>query len=473
MVDPLSNQIIGRIKQALELYHRLVLVVAPSGSGKTSALREVQQSLGAPLILEDPTIQKDLGLLKAKDRKHLKAFIKTQTLPEDLGHDFIHAVREVLSGLVKVEVKIENLRSALRNGRLTRAGLFLAGKETSIRDHVPGYVWTHLRMASDTQYTDRMDGSDALPVALQRLTDRIMADNPIATMEYGMFHFEYRTYPEIALREALMNAFCHADFRIAGPILVKQYPDRIEISNPGGFIGGISADNILHHEPVARNPCLVDALARLRLVNRSNLGVGRMFEALLIEGKEPPLIQEQGEAIRIVFVKRDLDPAFRAFAAEESRQGRLLSVDYLLILQYLRLHAEIDTATGARMCQRQEAEVREILSTMERERGYLERGGTGRGTYWTLRTSLDKRIAAGRYGERDRRIDWEAAKTRVLSVLKHRAEHGQPGLSNAEIRQITRFDRNQVFRMMRELQGENPKVSLSGKGRYAKYEYAD
>jgi hypothetical protein len=36
----------------------------------------------------------------------------------------------------------------------------------------------------------------------------------------------------------------------------------------------------------------VDALARLRLVNRSNLGVGRMFEALLIEGKEQPLIVE-------------------------------------------------------------------------------------------------------------------------------------------------------------------------------------
>ncbi len=66
--------------------------------------------------LEDPTIQKDLGLLKAKDRKHLKAFIKTQTLPEDLGHDFIHAVREVLSGLVKVEVRIEDLRSALLRG---------------------------------------------------------------------------------------------------------------------------------------------------------------------------------------------------------------------------------------------------------------------------------------------------------------------------------------------------------------------
>ncbi|NLA38813.1 MAG: hypothetical protein GX882_05425 [Methanomicrobiales archaeon] len=34
--------------------------------------------------------------------------------------------------------------------------------------------------------------------------------------------------------------------------------------------------------------------------------------------------------------------------------------------------------------------------------------------------------------DRDRRTDWEAAKTRVLSVLRQRAEHGEAGLSNAE-----------------------------------------
>ena len=38
-----------------------------------------------------------------------------------------------------------------------------------------------------------MDGRDAIPVALARMTDRIMADNPIATVEHGLFHFEYRT----------------------------------------------------------------------------------------------------------------------------------------------------------------------------------------------------------------------------------------------------------------------------------------
>jgi ATP-dependent DNA helicase RecG len=359
----------------------------------------------------------------------------------------------------------------IRSGHLTRAGIFLVGKEASIREHLPGYVWTHLRMQSDTQYSDRMDGRDALPTALARLIDRIMADNPITTVEHGMFHFEYRTYPEVALREALMNALCHADYRIASPLLVKQFSRKIEISNPGSFVGGISADNILHHAPVARNPLLVDALTRLRLINRSNLGVARMFSALLIEGKEPPLIEEQGEAVKVTFLAGELSAPFRAFVAEESGRGRLLSVDHLLILQHVLRHPELDGPTTARICQRREPEVREILSEMERDLGYLERGGAGRGTYWSLRPDLHRRLSAPGHPERDRRLDWEAAKTRVLSILKQRAYRGEPGLSNAEIRQITHLDRFQVIRLMRELIHENAGISVPGRGRSARYTY--
>ena len=62
-------------------------------------------------------------------------------------------------------------------------------------------------MRSDTEYHDRVDTAEPLPMALGRITDRIMASNPITTIKRSMFHFEYRTYPDIAIREALMNAF--------------------------------------------------------------------------------------------------------------------------------------------------------------------------------------------------------------------------------------------------------------------------
>jgi len=50
MAEPLSDKIMRKVKQLDELYHRLMLVVAPSGAGKTTALQDVRDRTGAPLI---------------------------------------------------------------------------------------------------------------------------------------------------------------------------------------------------------------------------------------------------------------------------------------------------------------------------------------------------------------------------------------------------------------------------------------
>ena len=66
--------------------------------------------------LEDPTVQNNLDLLKPEDRKQIEKFMEEQQLPDVLGKDFIRVIQEVLSGLVKVEVKIEDLHKALLAG---------------------------------------------------------------------------------------------------------------------------------------------------------------------------------------------------------------------------------------------------------------------------------------------------------------------------------------------------------------------
>lgn len=50
LMDPLTDQIIAKIDQAAGLYHRLILVIAPSGTGKTAALLEVRDRNGVPLL---------------------------------------------------------------------------------------------------------------------------------------------------------------------------------------------------------------------------------------------------------------------------------------------------------------------------------------------------------------------------------------------------------------------------------------
>ncbi|MEI8183807.1 MAG: ATP-binding protein [Desulfomonile sp.] len=396
-----------------------------------------------------------VDLLSPAAMEQLRDLARRETAPQELtglsDHDLIASLR------------------LMRDSRLTRAGLLIAGKSQAIPDSFPGYVWTYLKMEGDALYTNRTDSREALPIALLRLEELIDRDNPITTVEYGFFHFEYRTYPLIALREALLNALCHADYRVNSPIMVKHYVDRIEISNPGGFIGGVSASNILHHPPVSRNPLLVDALLRLRLVNRSNLGISRMYQGLLIEGKEPPTIEEIEGSVRVTFLHQEFSGSFRAFFEEESRSGATLKVDELIILRYLLSHSEMDTATAASRCQRSESMVWDLLCGMERK-GYVERGGTGRGTYWVLPPQIHKKLAGPGHPERDRRIDWDAAKTRILSVLKDREKRGEKGLSNEEVRQITHYDRAQVRRLMKQLMKENDSIIKTGERRWTRYE---
>ncbi len=50
MAESLADLVMRRIDQTAEVYHRLVVVVAPSGGGKTNTLRDVQKSRAARLV---------------------------------------------------------------------------------------------------------------------------------------------------------------------------------------------------------------------------------------------------------------------------------------------------------------------------------------------------------------------------------------------------------------------------------------
>ena len=54
MAEPLADQIMRQIEHAAELYYRLVLVIAPAGAGKTTALQDVRDRIGAPLRERQP-----------------------------------------------------------------------------------------------------------------------------------------------------------------------------------------------------------------------------------------------------------------------------------------------------------------------------------------------------------------------------------------------------------------------------------
>ena len=95
------------------------------------------------------------------------------------------------------------------------------------------------------------------------------------------------------------------------------------------------------------------------------------------------------------------------------------------------------------------------------------------GTYWSMHPDLYNRLSEDDQGETRRRIDLEAAKARVLSILMERARKGETGLQNKDIRKITRYDRSQVTRLLRELRNDHPQLKSLGRGAGASYEWHD
>jgi len=68
MAEPLADKVIRRMDPAAELYHRLVLLVAPAGAGKTAALQDVHERTGAPLINVNLELSRHMLDLTARQR---------------------------------------------------------------------------------------------------------------------------------------------------------------------------------------------------------------------------------------------------------------------------------------------------------------------------------------------------------------------------------------------------------------------
>ena len=88
-----------------------------------------------------------------------------------------------------------------------------------------------------------------------------------------------RDFPEIAIKEALINAIMHRDYAISESILIKIFTDRIEFISPGGLSEGLKAEDIMSGFSSFRNPRLTDVLQRLHYAEAHGTGLTKILEA--------------------------------------------------------------------------------------------------------------------------------------------------------------------------------------------------
>ena len=124
-------------------------------------------------------------------------------------------------------------------------------------------------------------------VFYDRLWELVNLRNDMQHYQAGLVMVNVPTFHERAVREAILNAVCHRDYRLPGSVFVRQYARRIEIVSPGGFPPDITPDNILDKQN-PRNRRIAETLLRCGVVERSGQGADRMFEEMIAHGKSLP-----------------------------------------------------------------------------------------------------------------------------------------------------------------------------------------
>jgi len=107
-------------------------------------------------------------------------------------------------------------------------------------------------------------------------------------IQVGLFRVPIPTFDKRSYREALLNALMHRDYTRLGAVHMRWESDGLVISNPGGFVEGVTLENLLVVEPKPRNPLLADVIKRIGLVERTGRGVDTIYQGLLRYGRPAP-----------------------------------------------------------------------------------------------------------------------------------------------------------------------------------------
>ena len=265
----------------------------------------------------------------------------------------------------------------------TVAGLLILGSETMLRQYLPAYeVAFQVLRGTDV----RVNGFYRKPL-LETFEEVELQFKPWVVEEeiqVGLFRVPVPNYDHRAFREAFVNALVHRDFSILGTVHVKLDDDGLNISSPGGFIEGVTLDNLLVTPPRSRNPLLADIIKRIGLAERIGRGIDRIYEGMLRFGRPLPdysLSNSRTVSVLLSNAAADLD-FLKMVVEQEDRLGNM-PIDSLIILSRLREERRLTTADLAPSVQKPETNVRATLEKLV-ETDFLEAHGTGRGRTYTL-----------------------------------------------------------------------------------------
>jgi ATP-dependent DNA helicase RecG len=337
------------------------------------------------------------------------------------------------------------------DGGITYAALILVGTRKALGKFLAQaeIIYEYRSSEASIPYQQRKELREGFLLIYESLWETINLRNDIFHYQDGLFRQDIPVFNESVVREAILNAVSHRDYRLAGSVFIRQYPTRLEIVSPGGFPPGITVENILWRQ-APRNRRIAEVFARCGLVERSGQGANRMFEECIKESKPTPDFSGTDDYQVSLTLRGDIqDPIFLQFLERIGRKtlSSFTTKDFLLLDS---LHKGTPVPSDS------EDRLGKLL-----DHGAIERAGKGKyvlsKSFYTL---------TGKKGVYTRKKGLDRETNKAL-LLKHIRENKKTGTRLDELLQVLpSLTHHQVQNLLRDLKKEET-VYVSGKTRGA------
>lgn len=279
-------------------------------------------------------------------------------------------------------------RSATEEWKPTVAGLILFGSRQALRRcfpttrvdyiRVPGREW----IPDPERRFDTVELRDPLFKLIRRAQAAVLDDLP---QSFGLEEGELQRtdtpiIPQRVIREAIVNAVMHRNYRNSGPVQIIRYANRLEIRNPGFSLK--SPEHLGEPGSEPRNPKIAAVLHETRFAETKGSGIRVMREMMVKAGLTPPVFES--DRGRDQFVARYLFHHFLS-TSDVAWLGRFrdlhLTDEEAKALIFVREAGAIDNATYRELNRVDTVTSSQALRRL-RESGVLERQGRGSATFY-------------------------------------------------------------------------------------------
>ena len=404
-----------------------------------------------------------------------------QPLPDTTREDLSATERERLRNIIRsyhgestlLELDDLELDKALRfvikigeDYVPTVTGMLIIGRQERLQELIPT-AESSLQIMDSGQL--RINETYTLPLlaSIEKISNYFASINREDELDIDMYRVPIPHYAPQAFREALINAYSHRDYSLLGRVRVLIEREGITISNPGGFIQGITYDKLLDAEPHGRNPILADCLKRIGLAERSGRGIDRIYAGSLRYGKMlPDYSSSTATNVKLYLPASRPDKNFiKLLTREQEKLHRDFTIYELMVLNQLKDSHHLTVKELAATTGTPAYKLEVTLETLTAER-VIRASKQGKTLSYALNSKFYKIPQDSPHLIKEPITDYADYNERIMKLAKKKGN-----VTRADVIALLHVSPAQAYRLLNRLK-ENHQLILTGTGKFSHYKPA-